>query len=136
MKNVKVFVVGMLMLTVTTFSFAQEKLETQGKRTPEERAKMQTEKLTEKLLLSEDQINKVYEINLGVDRQNELLREDASLTSDVKKEGLSANNEARKGKIKQVLNPEQLKKYESMEAKKAERIEAKPVDVKIKEVKM
>jgi hypothetical protein len=130
MKNVKVFLIGMLMVAFSSFSFAQEK------NTPEERAKIQTDKLKEKLLLSEDQINKVYEINLGIDRQNESLRGNTSLSVDEKKQSLAANNEARKEKIKQVLNPEQLKKFESMEAKRAERMEAKPLDKKVKEIKM
>lgn len=91
----------------------------QNEKTAEERAKLQTEKMTTELSLTNDQKSKVYEINLGINQKNDGLKS-SGLNDEEKKKALQHNNEARKEMIKAVLSPEQ---QVIMEKKLAERKE-------------
>jgi hypothetical protein len=72
---------------------------------------MQTEKMKTELNLSNEQVTSVYEINLGIDKKNEGLRE-MKMTEDERKKAIEQNNEARKAMLKDVLTAEQFTKLE------------------------
>lgn len=91
-------------------AFAQEKAQ---QKTPEEKAKMMSDKMKTELVLNDEQYQKVQEINLDF----------ATKTKDIKKEGSDKSawiekikplEEERTTALKGVLTPEQFTKYESL----------------------
>jgi hypothetical protein len=114
MKMLKVLLVGIALFAGITAASAQEK----SKKTPEQRAELHTERLTNVLGLNADQRTKIAEFNLGIALKNESLRNNPNIPEDVKISSLQSNNEARKMMIKTVLTEEQIKKFEELEAKK------------------
>ena len=118
-----------LTLAALTFTlFANVSIAQQGendKKTPEERATAQTDKMSEKLLFSPEQKSQVYDINLAIDRKNEAVRSDKNMSEETRKASIQGNNEARKDMIKAILNPEQLKKFEEMEVKRDARFDSR-----------
>lgn len=85
----------------------------EGRMTPEERAKFQTEKMTEQLGLTPEQAEKIHAINLKYATQaNEKLSE---AKADGKKgkrgKGVKKHLKARDKEIQGVLNKEQKKKF-------------------------
>jgi|GEM_PF-338971 hypothetical protein len=114
MKMLKVLLVGIALFAGITAASAQEK----SKKTPEQRAELHTERLTNVLGLNADQRTKIAEFNLGIALKNESLRNNPNIPQDVKISSLQSNNEARKMMIKTVLTEEQIKKFEELEAKK------------------
>ena len=95
--------------------------------TAQERAQKQTESMTTNLELTEDQIPKVYEINLGVNLKNEAIRNNAEMSEESKKEAIKGNNDGRKAMLKNVLTEEQFAKYEQKEQMQIKRQEMKRV---------
>jgi hypothetical protein len=108
------------------------KQETMQKQTPEEKAKVQTDRLTKQLLLTDDQVAKIYETNLAVNMKNEAVHKNSSWNEDQKKVALDGNNAGRVTVIKSFLTQEQIAKYEEMETKKEERQDVKTNDASIK----
>ncbi len=120
-------------------SFAQTKAERKTKAertemktermnmTPEEKARKQTDKMNEKLGLSDDQNSKIYEINLGVNMKNAAVRTNETFSKEQKMEAIKGNNDGRKYLIRETLNDEQKAKFDAMkekhEAHKAEMME-------------
>lgn len=134
MKNLKLSIAAFAMTLVANVAVAQQKPNS----TPEERAAHQTEKMSEKLLLTPEQKAKVSEINLAILQKNEAIRNDQNLTPETKKESVKGNNEARAQMIKAILTPEQLQKFEEMEVNREEkaanrpgieRMQSKPVNI-------
>lgn len=134
MKNLKLSIAAFALTLVANVAVAQQKPNS----TPEERAAHQTEKMSEKLLLTPEQKAKVSEINLAILQKNEAIRNDQNLTPETKKESVKGNNEARVQMIKAILTPEQLQKFEEMEANREEkaanrpgieRMQSKPVNI-------
>jgi hypothetical protein len=76
---------------------------------PEERAKFQTEKMKNELTLTNEQVEKAYQINLEAIKKNKELSEE-KLTSKERKEAVRRNNENRMKKFKEVLSEEQFNK--------------------------
>jgi hypothetical protein len=110
MKSLKLILFS-LIFTVITFSVsAQETV-----KTPEERAAVQTTQLTTNLALSAAQQEQIYAINLGIIQKNDAIRQNESMTSELKTESIKQNNEARNQLIKAVLTPEQNDKFDTME---------------------
>ncbi len=92
------------------------------KKSPEDKAKFQTEKMAAELTLTEEQKAKIYDINLKISQKNQSLDE-ALMTAEERKKGKIANNEARKEMIKGVLSAEQMAILEKkMEERKAEKM--------------
>jgi len=118
MKSLKLTFIALTLTFLASSAMAQEMEE---KKTPEERAKMQTERMTEKLLLNPDQKAKVYEINLQIDKKNQAVHQDKSMLAETKKATMDSNNQTRKEMIKAVLTPEQNQKFDEMEAHRQER---------------
>jgi hypothetical protein len=135
MKSLKITFAALTLTLFANISIAQE--QNGEKKTPEERATAQTEKMSEKLLFSPEQKTQVYDINLAIDQKNEAVRNDKNMSEETRKASIQGNNDARKDMIKAILNPEQLKKSEEMEVKRDSRRETKLVkkDVKMMEQK-
>jgi hypothetical protein len=98
-------------MSFVSYSFGQEL-------SPEERAKIQTERMTKALLLSADQQEKVHAINLGVAQKNDVIRTNENFSEDQKKEYMKGNLDGKKASLKLILNEEQFKKYERMETER------------------
>lgn len=130
MKSLKITFAALTLTLCANVSIAQD--QNGEKKTPEERATAQTEKMAEKLLLSPEQKTNVYDINLAIDQKNEAVRTDKTMSEETRKASIQGNNDARKDMIKAILNPEQLRKFEEMEVKRDARFErgAKKMDLK------
>jgi protein CpxP len=135
MKNLKITFAALTLTLFANLSIAQD--QNGEKKTPEQRATAQTEKMSEKLLLSPEQKVQVYDINLAIDKKNEAVRNDKNMSEETRKASIQGNNDARKDMIKAILNPEQLKKFEEIEMKRDARNETKLVkkDIKMMEQK-
>lgn len=114
MKILKVLLIGILFLGISTSVSAQEKL----KKTPQERATAHTDHMTKSLVLSNEQRAKVAELNLGIAQKNEAVRSNTVMTKEQKQEALKGNLEGRKQQLQLILTPEQMKKFEEHQATK------------------
>ena len=110
MKTVKILLAS-LIISASAFS--------QTTKTPEERAKHQTEKMKTELGLTADQEQKVYNINLGIDQKNEGVKT-STMTEEEKRKGLKYNNEARETMLKEVLTADQFTKFQALKQEKIE----------------
>lgn len=97
---------------------AGEHKENHEHKSPDERANGLTNKMTEKLGLSEDQKAKVYAINVDMAKKNDEIRHNTALTKEDRRAQLKANYLERKSQYKTVLTAEQFAKYESWEKEK------------------
>lgn len=80
---------------------------------PETRAKSITDKMKTELTLSDDQYNKVYDINLKYAQKNtEALKEEGTRLTKLKT--MKADNAEKSKELKAVLTEEQFEKYKSM----------------------
>ena len=80
---------------------------------PETRAKSITDKMKSELTLSDDQYNKVYDINLKYAQKNkEALKEEGTRLTKLK--AMKAENEEKNKELKGVLTEEQFEKYKGM----------------------
>jgi len=117
MKTLKIFTVGLVMLS-STLVF--------GQKTAEEKATAQTSKMKTELGLSDNQATQVKEINLGIIQKNEGVMSNTSFSETQKKEIIKSNNEARMSMLKNVLTSEQYTKLElSIEKRKNQRLKTK-----------
>lgn len=114
------------LLSVSVLFFSCEGIGQEGeiKGAPEERAVKLTEKMKTRLVLTDAQYNKVYDINLKYARKNtDIMNGDGGKLAKIK--SLKSTNEAKSKEMKVVLTQEQFEKYEEMqeelksEAKKA-----------------
>jgi protein CpxP len=105
------FLVIMLLLSMGIFA--------QPKKSAEERANMQTDRMTKELHLSVDQKNKIYQINLDANQQNDVIKA-SRMNEEAKKRSFHRNNETRNENIKAILTSDQV---EIMEQKIRERKE-------------
>jgi hypothetical protein len=132
MRSLKITFAAFTLTLFANVSIAQD--QNGDKKTTEERATAQTEKMSEKLLLSPEQKIQVYNINLAIDQKNEAIRSDKNMSEETKKASLKGNNDARTDMIKAILNPEQLKKFEEMEANRDARYDKKMQKVDFKKL--
>jgi protein CpxP len=121
-----VFVITLL---VTFGVQAQDRKEKMKDATPEERAAMRTEKLSEKLSLDENQKKKVKEIFTEQQKENKVVREEMKAEREKaleeKKATLKKQQEELKAKLKLVLTEEQFKKWEAMQHEGMEKVKEK-----------
>jgi Spy/CpxP family protein refolding chaperone len=89
--------------------------------TPEQRAERMTNKMTEELGLSEDQKQKIYQINLENAEKRQVQREAMVEERKAKREEMQAQTKAQNEQIEAILTPEQKTKWE--EVKKENRKE-------------
>ena len=113
MKRTKLILATLILSLTALTSFSQEK-------TPEERAKHLTEKMTKSLLLSTDQQAKVLTLNTGIAQKNDAIRKNVNMNKEQKQEAIKGNMDARKSNLKMILNEEQFKKFEKLEEKRKE----------------
>jgi len=110
----KLLMICGLLFGVVTFSHAQEG----GRKmmSPEERAKKQTERLAEKLKLSDEQKSKVLAIY--TEQANAMNKEMQAHQADRKARfaEMNATRAANDAKIEAVLTPDQKKAYEALKA--------------------
>lgn len=129
MKGLKITFATLALTLFANISMAQDEV----KRTPDDKAKRQTERMAEKLTLTPEQKEKVGEINLSILQKNEAIRADQKLSEEAKKEAVERNNVARASMIKPLLNAEQLRKFEEMETNHNTKVEtgkvSKPTNV-------
>ncbi len=110
MKTTKLYpglLVLLAILTISLNGYAQEK---EMKKTPEEKAKLTSERLKASLNLSEDQTAKVYELNLQkIKDHKEFIESKEKLNSDMKKK-----NSEYKNSLSTILTEEQMKSMKEM----------------------
>jgi hypothetical protein len=117
MKAIKTIAFGLFIFS-STLVFSQK--------TAEEKANAQTNKMKTELNLTEEQVPRVKEINLGIIQKNENIMNNATMSETEKREIIKSNNEARKAMLKNVLTSEQYTKLELIIAeKKIEKMKAK-----------
>ncbi|SMD42596.1 protein of unknown function [Aquiflexum balticum DSM 16537] len=88
---------------------------------PEQRAEKMTAKMTEELGLSEDQKQKIYQINLENAKKRQEQRESMQAEREAKRAEMQAQAKAQNDQIEAILTPEQKTKWE--EVKKENRKE-------------
>lgn len=81
-------------------------------KTPEERAKFQTEKMASELQLSAAQKEQVYTINLGIAQKNEGIR-NSTFSEEQKRSIIKSNREAQIEMLKNVLTAAQFEKMKA-----------------------
>ncbi|WP_300661595.1 hypothetical protein [Fluviicola sp.] len=119
----KTFILAIAVLVGGT-SMAQQQ-EKREPKTAEQRAAGMTEKMTAKLSLDDAQKAKIQDINLGIAKKNDAIRQNASLTREQKFAQMKENQDARKAQYKEVLSADQYAKYEAWEKEKQEKMQAK-----------
>ena len=119
MKNLKSLFIAVVLICTAHSLTAQE----QTKKTPEERAKLQTDRMTKQLVLTADQQSKVAELNLGIAKKNESIRNNVNMTAEQKKESINGNIQAQNDVLKTILTLEQFEKHKKSQEIRKERIE-------------
>ncbi|NWJ50941.1 MAG: hypothetical protein HXX14_08750 [Bacteroidetes bacterium] len=111
MKKLAITLVALFLLVGSVVN-AQQRVQ----RTPEERAKMQTEAMQKGLALTDDQVKKVLDINLVAARKMDSIRTAAAGDRDAMMAAMKPLNDLRDAKLKTVLTKEQAEKYEANKA--------------------
>jgi hypothetical protein len=76
------------------------------------------DKLKEKLSLSDDQVNQVKKINETYKPKLKAIKEDTTLSEEVKKSKIKVIQEAKHKEINAILTPDQQKKFKEMNKEK------------------
>lgn len=133
----KLFVVALLVVSLTTFAQEKEKKGDRKNMSPEERTEMRVEKMTKELDLNETQQKQVKELLASqkenreefIEKRKEIKETAEKATKEQRAEmkaKMEENKEAIKSKMKTILTDEQYKKWESnMEEKKEKMTERK-----------
>ena len=103
MKIFKIVLSVLFLLTVVLPIYSQEN-STIPKRTPEQEATKQTEKLQQELNLNQEQANHIYEINLRYARERQISNKRSEALERMKNKN---------AEIKQILSPEQNDRLQS-----------------------
>lgn len=111
----KLVLLLVVMMITTTGLLAQQR----QRATPEERAKKQTEALVKELGLTDEQKEKVYDINLKYAQPNEEL---AKMDREKRREAFQKIQKEKDDAIKAVLTDEQKKKYDEYQKGMQERM--------------
>jgi hypothetical protein len=110
MKKLSLFALSLL-LSAAAFAQQPATKELEPK-TPEERAKFQTEKMASELQLSAAQKEQVYTINLGIAQKNEGIRT-SNFSEEEKRSIIKSNREAQIEMLKNVLTAAQFEKMKA-----------------------
>lgn len=111
----KAILAGMIFLfAITLQGFAQDK-QAKERKTPEERARKQTELMTQQLGLTEAQVARISVINLEAAKKMEAARQKKAEQKKAKMEEMKAIRTDRENSYKAIMQPEQFAKY--LEAK-------------------
>lgn len=107
-----------LMLAFSAMTFAQDG-STKQKKTPEDIAKRKTEKLAAQLDLSDEQKDKVYELNLSAVKDKQELNATYKDKPDAdRKEASDAARKDYTASLKEILTEPQMRKYYEYKASK------------------
>lgn len=114
----------MIGLALALFTIGAAHAQAKQQRTPDDRAKRQTERMTEELGLNADQATRVEAINAKYAEKGQAMRiEHKEKMADMKGKGAELHD-ARMADMKAVLTTEQYAKWEkNMEAMKEKRVE-------------
>ncbi len=110
MKKLSLFALSLL-LSLTAFAQQPASKEIEPK-TPEERAKFQTEKMESELQLTAAQKEEVYNINLGIAQKNEGIRT-SNFSEEEKRSIIKSNREAQIEMLKNILTAAQFEKMKA-----------------------
>jgi len=118
----------MMIAAVTIFTAAAVNAQDKERKTPAERAKMQTVQMTKSLDLTPEQVEKVGALNAKYAEKVEQMRAERQTQREEMKEGNKGAgkelHDARMTELKVILTPEQFAKMEALkEEKKAEHME-------------
>ena len=91
----------------------------QAEKSATERAKNQTERISQEANLTNEQKSKVYEINLGINQKNDALKT-STLSEEEQKKIQIQNNEVRRQMISALLTPEKKDIMKKKMSKKKE----------------
>ena len=117
MKALKLILASLIISFGVNAQKANLKKMNRNEKSPDQRAKIQTERMKTELNLTNDQYEKAYQINLGIIKKNRSLQ-DQKMTTDERNAAVKQNNAARKEMLKNILTSEQ---YSKMEEKLKER---------------
>ncbi|MFZ1331461.1 MAG: hypothetical protein WAR83_04705 [Flavobacteriales bacterium] len=114
----------MMIAAVTIFTAAAVNAQDQERKTPAERAKIQTEQMTKALDLTPEQVEKVSLLNAQYAEKAEMMRKERQAQRQaMKEENKGAGRElhdARMNDLKGILTPEQFTKMEAIKEEKKE----------------
>jgi len=122
MKNL--FLTAIALCLGITLSMAQDRPQRGEMPSPEERAKKMIEHLDKELKLTQEQKDSITVWNVGFAKEQQELFKNESESREEKMEKMKTIREAQSTKIKSILTPEQITKYEEMSKRMQER---KPV---------
>lgn len=113
MKKLAITLVALFLLVGNVVN-AQQRVQ----RTPEERAKLQTEAMQKGLALTDEQTKKVLDLNLLLAKKMDSLRATMTPGGDrtAMMEKMKPLNDLRDAKLKEILTKEQAEKYEANKA--------------------
>ena len=120
MKNLKIL---FFILFISTLVFSQ------NKKTPEERAVMQTERFAKELKLSEEQKGQFLIIQTGINQKLEGIRS-SKMNEEEKNNSINSIREARTSMLKAILNDEQKQKMTTLDEKQKKKIKKKKKNLK------
>jgi hypothetical protein len=106
----------------------------QNKKTPEERAVIQTERFAKELKLSEEQKGQFLIIQTGINQKLEGIRI-SKMNEDEKKNSINSIREARTSMLQAILNDEQKQKMTALDEKQKMNAQKKKKNRKKKERK-
>ena len=107
----KLLVISMMLVAMVTFATAQQGQGQRQNRTPEERAKIQTDRMVELLGLNADQKAKVEAIELDLAKQQAAKMQNNQGNREVMQTVRQEIDKLRDEKYKPVLTDAQFKKY-------------------------
>ncbi|MCO4291628.1 hypothetical protein NF867_01955 [Solitalea sp. MAHUQ-68] len=114
----KKLILAAVALLFTVAAYSQERTP----RSAEERATMQTQKMTKTLSLSEEQQKKVQEINLTSAKKVDELREANAGDRTIMFQGLKKIDEDKDTALKEVLNEKQMADYQTMKKERMDKM--------------
>lgn len=114
---IKSTLVCLMAITAITVS-AQPPRGNGEQRTPEQRAKMMTERLTKELNLTETQQKSVYDLNLKMAQQMEQNREKGRADREEMRQQMESRRKEQSAEMKKILNDEQFAKWEKLQSQR------------------
>ena len=125
MKNLKIL---FLILLISPLVFSQ------NKKSPEERAVIQTERFAKELKLSKEQKGQFLIIQTGINQKLEGIRS-SKMNEEEKKNSINSIREARTSMLQAILNDEQKQKMTALDEKQKMNAQKKKKNRKKKERK-
>lgn len=120
-------------LVISATAFAQQGH--RGKhntKSPEERAKIATNKMSKDLALNESQQQRLYDLNLKRASQNQELYNASKEERKQNREVMKSTQQEYESNLKSLLTEDQFNKYQETKAEKKEKMQAKRGDRRAK----